>query len=720
MVAADMNILGQSALIVAFTAFSLAVTALSRNLRNKLVLAYAVLCSVVSAWAFSYFLETIFDTGTFYKAHLVFNLALAPVGLFFVRVLTRVETPFLRWLYRISFAYAIAVIGLQFSALSERDWVRGLAYFGPSFLIFVCLHLMYIDWRLKAGGVRKTKIATVGLSRRSWIYVGALILLLTAVMDHVPWLGDVVPSIGNILLCLYLFVISEAVIHQRLLNVSALFNRLLVLVFISLGLTLIYTFLVAWIENSPALFVLNSFLASFIILVLIDPIKKLTNLGVMKLFSRKFLKLEAHVDDYQRQLTGVLDTMGLAQLTLQFVEQTIGAESATVFVLRSDGTKFRRIRGLRDDALANREILASHPVVEFFNRMRRRGETPVILDQYLINEIDRSTSQTQRDAYDLVLKGMSGLNANVVIPFMDVATVLGFVAVRAPAPPEPWGNNWGFLTVIYPFFTLAARTLKNMDIYVRLREKDRLATLGEMAAGLAHEIRNPLGAIKGAAQFLQPQGVSAGAAGGQSLAASEQGPFLQVIVEEVNRLNKVVTQFLDYSKPLSADLVLFEIGSIIERTHALFQSAAASDEKMPRIELVAPPDGFGSLPNVRCNPEQIKQVLVNLVQNAVQSLKDNPPAEGGVVRFGAVSERRLRDGALEVVVFVEDNGKGISRENLDKIFIPFFTTSPSGTGLGLPISQRIVEAHGGRIDVISDESKFTRFSVHLPVSDRVS
>lgn len=705
-----MDILGQSALIVAFSAFSLAVTALSRNLRNKLVMAYALLCAVVSGWAFFFFLEKVFETGTFYTAHLVLNLALAPVGLFFVRVLTRVDSGLMRWIYRISVAYAVTVIGLLFSSLEADPVVRGLAFFGPSFLVFACLHLMYIDWRLKAGAVRKTKISTVGLSRRNWIYVGALLLLLTAAMDHVPWLGDVVPSIGNMLLCLYLFVISEAVIHQRLLNVSALFNRVMVLVFISLCLTLIYTFLVAWIENSPALFILNTFLASFIILVVIDPIRKLTNLGVMRLFSRKYMKFEGRIEDFQRQLTGILDTVGLAQLTLQFVEVALDCESATVFVLRSDGTKFRRIRGLRDDALANREILANHPVVDFFHRLRRRGETPVILDQYLVNEIDRTTSQVQRDAYDAVFKGMLGLNANVAIPFIaggqnDTTTVLGFVAVKAPAPPEPWGNNWGVLSAIYPFFSQAARTLKNMDIYVRLREKDRLAALGEMAAGLAHEIRNPLGAIKGAAQYLEPQ-------------SHQQGPFLTVIVEEVNRLNKVVTQFLDYSRPLSADFVSYDLGSIIERTYALFKSASGPGNSSVQIELVVPPEGFAALPKVLCAPEQIKQVLVNLVQNAIQSLMQAPPADGAKVRIGAVAERRLRDEGVEVVIFVEDNGKGIPRENVDKIFIPFFTTSPGGTGLGLPICQRLIEAHGGVLEVLSEESKFTRFSIHLPVSSK--
>lgn len=719
-----MDILGQSALIVALAAFTLAVTALSRNLRNRLVIMYALLCGVVSSWAFCFFLEKVFGTGTFYKSHLSFNLILAPIGILFVRVLTRLETAFLRWLFRFSVFYAAIVIGLEWGG-TETPFIRNLAYFGPSILVFVCVYFMVIDWRLKRTEKRAEKTSieraptarssiNVGLARRTWIYVGALFILGTASMDHIPKFGDIVPSVGNIFLCLYLFIVSEAVIHQRLLNASGLFNRVLVLVFISTILAIIYTVFVAWIENAPALFVLNTFLASFIILILIDPLKKLTSFAVSRAFSRRFLKFEGRVAEAQLQLTGVLDTIGLSQLTIQMLVNVLRCESATVFVLRSDGTKFRRIRGLRDDALANREILANHPIVDFFSRMKRRGETPVLLDQYLENEIDRTTSQSQRQTYDLVLKGMAGINANIVFPFMDGSTVLGFVGLRAQSPPEPWGNNWGVLSAIYPFFTQATRTLKNMDVYVRLREKDRLAALGEMAAGLAHEIRNPLGAIKGAAQYLEPQ------------SGDSQGAFLNVIIEEVNRLNKVVTQFLDYSKPLSTDLVEYDVGTMLERTTALFKSmffASTGEMKSalaqdPRIELIPPTGGFATLPKIHCAPEQIKQVLVNLVQNSIQALRSAPPSDGGVIRVSALSQRRLRDGVLEVILSVEDNGKGISRENIEKIFIPFFTTSPSGTGLGLPICSRIIEAHGGSIDVLSEEGKFTRFSVHLPVSEK--
>lgn len=703
-----MDILGQSALIVSLVAFTLAATALSRNFMNKVVMAYALVCTVISAWAFSFFMEKIFATGTFYRFHLTFNLVLAPAGLFFVRVLTRVDSGFMRWLFRFSVFYAVILIILEWVGLGGEGILQQLAFYAPSTLLIVCFYLLFLDWQLRHGKISRAKISTLGLSRRSWIYAGAVFMLVTAAMDHAPFLGDIIPAIGNIFLCIYLFLISEAVIHQRLLNLSGLLNRVFVLVFISLGFTIIYGTFVAWIQDAPALFVLNSFLASFIILLLVDPARKLAEIGVVRIFSRKYLAFQQMVEQAQSKLVGVLDLRGLADLTLKFLEDVLQYESASVFVLGSDGTKFRRIRGVLDEPVSGIEVLSNHPIVEFFYQMRRRGEAPIILDQYLINEIDRTTSQTQKQAFDLVLKAMIGLHSNIAMPFFEGDTVLGFVAVRANKPPAPWGNNWGVLSVVYPFFIQASRTLRNMDVYVRLREKDRLATLGEMAAGLAHEIRNPLGAIKGAAQCLEPQ------------AEAPQGAFVQIIIEEVNRLNNVVAQFLDYARPIKLQLEPYDLRVLIERTADLFKNGlyAAGDRavsKPPAIELASP---AGRLPKVPCVPEQIKQVLVNLIQNSIQSLAQSPPDHGGIVRLGAF-ESRSRDGVPEVVFFVEDNGRGIARENVERIFIPFFTTSPGGTGLGLPICSRIVEAHGGRIELSSEtdrDAKWTRFSVHLPLS----
>src|SRR5690606_15347185 len=135
----------------------------------------------------------------------------------------------------------------------------------------------------------------------------------------------------------------------------------------------------------------------------------------------------------------------------------------------------------------------------------------------------------------------------------------------------------------------------NSKLIEGIRERDRLAALGEMAAGLAHEIRNPLGAIKGAAQFLDP-----GELGG------EEGEFLQVIVEEVDRLNGVVTQFLDYARPLKPAVGPIEVNDVVERTLRLLHTAVP-----PTVELIVELDP--TRPVAASDAEQLKQVLFNLV-----------------------------------------------------------------------------------------------------------
>jgi signal transduction histidine kinase len=278
-----------------------------------------------------------------------------------------------------------------------------------------------------------------------------------------------------------------------------------------------------------------------------------------------------------------------------------------------------------------------------------------------------------------------------LIPLADSGQSLGFVTLHAPTPPEPWGGNWGLLHIIYPYFEQAAQTLRNMEIFVRQREKERLATIGQMAAGMAHEIRNPLGAIKGAAQFLDPS------------ADRPESRFLKVIIEETDRLNRVVTQFLDYSKPQTADFKNIDMNLLAKKATELLRPSLREGlllEYIPSQEAAF----------VLASAEQVQQVLLNLIQNSAKALAEKLK---GYIKVGVEIEKGAGSGR-DVYLWVEDNGCGIKKEHLDKLFIPFFTTSPSGTGLGLSICQKLIEAHRGRIDVASEEGRFTRFTIVLP------
>jgi signal transduction histidine kinase len=668
---------------------------LTRNVRNKLFLAFAVLTTVLSFWSLSFFLEKIWTGGTFYWWHLLLHSWIGPAALVFIRLMVRLQDRASRRLLDLSVALSLSLTSALVLHLDAIDWVRTLLYFSPALVGLQILRLMWVDRA-------RPHLPAVGFGRRNWIFFGGLLALCTSSMDHVAWLGLGVPAFGNLALTVYIFFVSQAITQQRLLNFGALVSRFLVLLGVALILTGMYSVFVAWISDSPELFFLNSFIASFFILTLLDPLRTMVGYLTERMLSQKHLRLQNSLREAQRRLAGVVDATSLFQAILQFTEQTLSPQWAGLFVLRSDGTRFRRVRtvsqvGRLEPELAPatgalREILANHPLFEYSERLQKKGELPIVLDQIIANEIDRSASRPQREHLAGLIEGLNALGANLVIPLFHSGSILGFLALSIPEPPEPWGSNWGLLRVIYPFFEQAGQALQSMEVFVRSREKERLAALGEMAAGLAHEIRNPLGAIKGAAQFLDPD------------ADRPDSRFLRVIVEEVDRLNRVVTQFLDYSKPSTSDLKPVELIPLTERTIDNLRPSIREGVELSFSRPAEPVSVMGS-------PEQLQQVLINLLQNAAKALDGR--TEGGRVRVTLELEGSAAQ--PEVALTVEDNGRGIKREHMDKLFIPFFTTSPSGTGLGLPISQKIIEAHRGRIEFASEEGRFTRFSVVLPV-----
>jgi signal transduction histidine kinase len=241
-----------------------------------------------------------------------------------------------------------------------------------------------------------------------------------------------------------------------------------------------------------------------------------------------------------------------------------------------------------------------------------------------------------------------------------------------------------------------AVTVENSQLYEQLKERDRLAALGEMAAGLAHEIRNPLGSIKASAQYLSE--TSDKAEGGNE--------FLDIIVDEVDRLNRVVSSFLDYARPSQVDPEPIDVSAAIQLTLQLLRPECDAANVALRVTMDT------SLPKVRIDMEHLRQVLINLVQNAVQAMPD-----GGQIDVETRVQDRLRpgDGAHRwVQVSVRDTGPGIAPALLPNLFVPFVTTKQQGTGLGLAISQRIVSEAGGRIDVRSRQGVGTTFVVSLP------
>jgi two-component system sensor histidine kinase PilS (NtrC family) len=236
------------------------------------------------------------------------------------------------------------------------------------------------------------------------------------------------------------------------------------------------------------------------------------------------------------------------------------------------------------------------------------------------------------------------------------------------------------------------------DMEEEMRRREWLATLGEMSAGMAHEIRNPLAALAGAMQMLR-----------RELPAEETNArLMDIAIRETTRLDAIITEFLLYARPPALNLKESDLNVLLTETLALIRHEAQS---RTGLEIVAMP-AKGVLA-AQVDPDQIKQVFWNLATNAFDAMP------GGGRLTVSTGGRRIgagdRSGDVVEITF-QDTGEGIKQEALDKIFLPFYTTKHHGSGLGLAAVHRIVDLHGGWIRVESREQKGSRFVVCLPVS----
>ncbi len=221
----------------------------------------------------------------------------------------------------------------------------------------------------------------------------------------------------------------------------------------------------------------------------------------------------------------------------------------------------------------------------------------------------------------------------------------------------------------------------------QLRRADRLSALGELSAGMAHEIRNPLGAIKGAAEILKDDYSSDDA----------KYEFIKILLKESDRLNGIVQEFLGFARPKQPEFQLADLNEIIESV-LLLAAPEAKKAGVGVTKKLDPVIGRRSL-----DAGLLKQAFLNLVLNAIQAMPG-----GGELSI----ESRFSGEGIEVKI--ADTGSGIPEADRKKLFSPFFTTKKNGTGLGLAITYRIIENHRGRVDVASEPGKGTTFTVKIP------
>ena len=271
-----------------------------------------------------------------------------------------------------------------------------------------------------------------------------------------------------------------------------------------------------------------------------------------------------------------------------------------------------------------------------------------------------------------------------VILYHVIAVIIGFLSLRERRQRERLEATTRELGRAYE---------QVQATFEQLKQSDRLAALGQLSAGVAHEVRNPLGSIKGSIEILEAD-------------FDKDHPkreFVDIIKEETARLNSIVSEFLRFARPPTPSADDVSLKEIIDSTALLLKPQA--EEGGVTLSIRHDP----SLPVMRLDRDQIRQVLLNVMLNGIQAMPGGGTLE--VASFGAPEEN-------SVMVEIADGGNGVPPADLDHIFDPFFTTKPHGTGLGLSISYQLVVNHGGRLSVQKNDRGGLTFRISLPVHAR--
>jgi two-component system sensor histidine kinase HydH len=696
------DVLPVSALLAALLIVAIGASVLLRDRSDRTYLSFATFTFVVSAWHLATFIEMATGSPWWQWAALWPAASIPPTAIAFFRQFLaqpsiggphRPPRVTLAWTL---LAYAGLIYGAVVYPVHETDWFLvpfGAYVFGG---LYRCVYDMYVQYRAIQKRVERARIRYLAL--------GGFIATTLALTDVLPRFGVAWPTIGNVLSILYLYFISQTLFRSRLIDVNELVGKMAVLGSLVVLLSAVYSLLLSWVGGGQqGIYLLNALVASFVILILFEPVRNRLESGINRWLLRQRTEMRGRLESLRRELQSVVDVPDMIRQITTALEESRRVTDGAVYLLDPDGAGFDRAGYFGAAPIERLEAGAARALLERL-RVQHLDREQV---QRELAQLPADAPAERREALTAAIATAEQLAAGLVFPFLGTAEteqgpwLLGFLTLRDDRTEGAFDLD--DVDVFRALASQAARVIESSQAYERVKERDRLAALGEMSAGLAHEIRNPLGAIKGAAQLL------VGPDRRPLPLGPESAEFIDIILEEVDRLNNVVTRFLDYARADRAEGArpgAIDLNAVVKKVAALLASAPEAKA----VELKARYDD--QLPKVVADPEALVQVFLNLGLNAMQAMPD-----GGSLDILTTRRRRSRLGYGQFAeVRLRDTGHGIAADKLKKLFIPFYTTKTRGTGLGLAIAQRIVSQCGGTIEVRSTPGAGSTFSVFLPVA----
>jgi signal transduction histidine kinase len=483
----------------------------------------------------------------------------------------------------------------------------------------------------------------------------------------------------------YLYMSYLHLARVRVVDLRQLLGNTLALGLLATGLVSLFAGLHLWVGARFDLFVLNAFLASFVLLLFFDTMRRGVQHATDRWLVGAKIALERSLSPLGSRLSQVLTLDELLREFLHTLERTERVTSSSIF-LRDDphmGFQLSASIGLSPRARVN---LIREPA---FVQALQRGEVLIAEDLDRVEPGERFPIPAEER--EVLLRSTRELDAQVIIPLRAGPNLVGFWTLTEARSAEPFSTEE--VRLLRDLAARAAVSIENSKTFERIRARDRLVALGEMAGGLAHEIRNPIATIRAGLDLLERPG------------EEDPGEIRHLIVEEVHRLDRVVGLFLDYARPSPSCKTPQDVVKVLERSVDSARSRYAGTPVA--VELQTEED----LPPMPVDGPQLERIVSNLVRNASEACEP-----GGSVRVSAQAVRTPEGGLEGLEIVVDDEGCGMSEATLSRALIPFFTTKERGVGLGLALCERLVRGQGGEIELRSNSGEGTRVRVWIPVS----
>lgn len=595
---------------------------------------------------------------------------------------------------RLLWGAVVTGCGMSFFALRwpEDDWA------GVALFVYVFSFLAAAIITLYRSGERSPSLSTKARVRLL-VTISAATALFTA-LDAIGIIFKGLPMfvrLASVSLAIFvLFTLAEALRHERLLDMTELVVRLAVSSILILSIVIATWLFTAVLRSSEAGHWYAGSLIAAGIVFLFDFFRSYVESVLRRVFLRRRFAL-----DVAPALARIIDFDQACKVIMDALRESRRVTSAGIYIIDQEGTFFEQAASLGPGAPHRLDAVATRALVE------RAANGAVSLEEVSRDREERTRGRDSLDPSTEALLAAASLLGDLkggmvsTIRQESLDGFLGLLIVSDATSRDIFSADE--LVELADLARAIGGVLERAQVYEQMKSRDRLASLGQMAAGLAHEIKNPLGAIKVAAQILSDPDRD-----------KDPARLLSIISDEVDRLDEVVSSVLGLAADRMATARV-DVNVVIKR--AVHLITLEPEHKGIEVEERL----GGKLPRALINPGQLEQVLLNLLKNAVSAL--NGSGKIGIstlvsVRSGIYYDGQPREGESFIKIIITDTGPGIPSTLINKLFTPFFTTRAKGTGLGLVNSQKIVQDAGGFIEVKSYEGRGTTFAVLLPATEQ--